>query len=297
MKSVGLHSLAKANAKVFGLQAALIALIATGCGKGADPFPLAAAPHSEQQSEQEFVQETEQAEQAGQALESVEELSQAGKVIVKPKSALGLPAWGGAPARRSWANAVLGVVRARIRDLEKARDVETFCPGYRSASAAQKHNCWLLVVAAISKFESNFVPSSSFREPDGNYSVGMMAMSPGECPNAPKLNDLKVAVPNLICGTNRMAMLIARDGYIDGPDPRRGAARYWSTLRKPYKRWDPTRDRYLNLGKRNLILPLVKGYRGGRSLASVEAQWESGLASYVASMPVAPESHEFRHED
>ncbi len=149
-----------------------------------------------------------------------------------------------------------------MQELERARDVEVFCPGYGKASANQRASCWLLLVAAITKFESSFKPDTSFREPDGNYSVGLLALSPGECPNAPTMQSLKSAIPNLICGTNKMANLIGRDGFIDGPDPRRGAARYWSTLRAPYKRWDPTRNRYLNLGKRNLIVPLVRGFRG-----------------------------------
>src|SRR5205823_55535 len=80
--------------------------------------------------------------------------------------------------------------------------------------------------------------------------------------NAHSTQQLGQPVPNLICGTNRMALLISHDGYIDGPENARGAARYWSTLRAPYKRWDPTRNRYLSLGYKNQILPLVRGYRG-----------------------------------
>jgi hypothetical protein len=59
-----------------------------------------------------------------------------------------------------------------------------------------------------------------------------------------------------------MAALIARDGYLDGPENRRGAASYWSTLRAPYKRWDPSRNRYLNLGYKNQIIPLTRVFRG-----------------------------------
>jgi hypothetical protein len=106
------------------------------------------------------------------------------------------------------------VAYARLPALEKARDKEVFCPGYAQSGMAERLNCWVLLVAGISKYEAN---------------------------------------------------LIARDGYIDGPEGRRGAASYWSTLRAPYKRWDPTRNRYLSLGKKNLILPLVRGYRGHKA--------------------------------
>jgi hypothetical protein len=185
------------------------------------------------------------------------------------ESDLGVPAWGDAAARQAWTSAVRVTAFARLHDLERAADREVFCPGYSQATLNQRLNCWVLVVAGVSKFESAFKTGDSFREPDGNYSVGLLALSTGECPNAPTIEQLSEAVPNLVCGTNRMATLIARDGYIDGPDGHRGAAGYWSTLRDPYKEWDPTRNRYLNLGYKNQILPLVKNYRGGKGAATI----------------------------
>lgn len=207
-----------------------------------------------------------------------------------------------------------------MSELERARDVETFCPGYRQASAAQKHNCWLLLVAAIAKFESAFNPATSFREPDGNYSVGLLALSPGECSNAPTMKALMSAVPNLVCGVGKMAALVGRHGYIDGPESGRGASRYWSTLRAPYRRWDPTRNRYLNLGKRNLIIPLVRGYRGKASfVASIkdvvahvdgvgyvdaptlrmiqEEKREEELGRLIAEMPVELDSFGYHDQE
>lgn len=174
-------------------------------------------------------------------------------------ASLGAPAWG--RGRVAWTRAVRTVAYARIRDFERASDKETFCPGYSQAAPAQRLNCWVLILAAVSKFESGFNAGSSFREPDGSYSVGLLALSPRECPNAPTVRALMNPVANLVCGANRMAALIARDGYLDGPEPRRGAASYWSTLRAPYRRWDPTRNRTLNLGKKDQILPLTRGYR------------------------------------
>lgn len=172
---------------------------------------------------------------------------------------LGTPAWGN---RTVWSNTVRTVAYARLAQFEKARDKEVFCPGYAQANIQQRLNCWVMLVAAISKFESAFAPADSFREPDGNYSVGLLALSPRECPNAHSIEALKNPIENLICGTNKMARLIDRDGFIDGPPQARGAARYWSTLRAPYQRWDPSRKRSLNLGKKQQILPLVRGYKG-----------------------------------
>lgn len=216
-----------------------------------------------------------------------------------PRPGLGSPAWGQSPERRVWAGAVLGVVRGRMGELERARDLEVFCPGYRQASLAQRQNCWLLLVAAIAKFESAFKPATSFREPDGNYSVGLLALSPGECPNAPTMKALMVAVPNLVCGVNKMAHLIGKHGYIDGPADGRGASRYWSTLRAPYKRWDPTRNRWLNLGKRNLILPLVRGFRGrAQPFVSLrEQQHAEELFGSIVEMPVELDGFGYHQEE
>jgi len=310
MKSVGMQF-----GRKFGLPATLLVLVATGCGKGEAPNSASVVPASVSGNEYGSSDPVEVLEVSDlDEVASLEEVENAPTKLNKPAkpwapqkpaktaASLGVPAWGNSAERRRWGNAVLTVVRARIRDLEKARDKEIFCPGYANASALQRQNCWLLVVAAIAKFESAFNPSSSFREPDGNYSIGMMAMSPGECPNAPDHDDLQVAVPNLVCGTNRMASLIARDGYIDGPHPRRGAARYWSTLRAPYRRWDESRDRYLNLGKRNLILPLVRGYRGKAAsqrrtpAANMMASWEEQAARYIAEMPVQLDTHGYHNE-
>lgn len=186
-------------------------------------------------------------------------ISPAGKVATPLKYNGTQPAWGN---RAAWTQAVHRIVRARMQDFNHARDVETYCPGYKNATTSQKESCWVFLVAAISKFESAFNAGDSFREPDGNFSIGLMALSPNECPNASTHKSLQSALPNLVCGTNKMASLIRKFGYIDGPESARGASRYWSTLRKPYKRWDPTRKRNLNLGKRDQVIPLVRGYRG-----------------------------------
>lgn len=200
------------------------------------------------------------------------------------------PAWGA--NRALWTHAVHRVVRARMHDLERARDVELFCPGYSTSTRAQKELCWVFLVAALSKYESAFRPETTFREPDGNYSVGLMALSPKECPNAPTSEALQNPVPNLICGTNRMALLIKLYGNIDGPAERRGASRYWSTLRKPYKYWDASRNKHLNLGKRDLIIPLVRNYRSSRFSGGGLGSWRE-LPADAEELPPEITEEEF----
>jgi hypothetical protein len=268
-----------------------LVLSAYGCGSGSQATPAATQPSAVTTSYSDPVPQSEPSsnvlEPASKPLSGHVPLPQPrpksapGPVAVKPPPApaskptpaapqaprdsrLGAPAWGNGSDRSSWTNAVRGVVTARLRDFERATDKETFCPGYTQASASERVNCWVVLVAAVTKFESAFHTADKFREPDGNYSVGLLALSPKECPNAQTISALSLATPNLVCGTNKMASLIARDGYIDGPASARGAAVYWSTLRAPYKVWDASRKRFLNLGKKNEVLPLTRGYRGSR---------------------------------
>lgn len=164
--------------------------------------------------------------------------------------------WAHVAGSAAWTDTVLRVVRQNIGSFEKARDKEAFCPGYASATKTQREICWLRLVGGVVKFESNFNPRASFREKNGTYSVGLMMLSVGECRNAPTNESLKNGSQNLSCGVAKMAQLIARAGFIDGPPSSRGAASYWSVLRPPYKA-----NGYSNLGKRNQIIAMTKRYK------------------------------------
>ena len=160
----------------------------------------------------------------------------------------------------SWTVAVLGIVRVRLHDFEQARDVEEFCPGYGGATQAQREICWIRLVGGIVEFESSFRPDEPpFNEGHGVYSVGLLALSTGECSNALSTKALMDPVQNLICGVNKMAMLISRGHTIDSPD-HVGACAYWSTLRPPHKAQLPD-GRWVILGKKNEIIARTKLFR------------------------------------
>jgi|GEM_PF-4648979 len=155
-----------------------------------------------------------------------------------------------------WTAAALAVVQARRIDFEQARDVETFCPGYARANQAQRDICWLRIIGAVVELESSFKYNGRpFCEGNGVYSVGLMALSTGECPNAMTIPELMNPEANLICGINRMAKLIARDHYVEGE--KKGASAYWSVLRTPY-RFLHQNGRWYTLGKRDKVLLRTK---------------------------------------
>jgi hypothetical protein len=160
----------------------------------------------------------------------------------------------------SWTKTVIAIVRMRQHDFEKANDVETFCPGYAAASRAQKEICWLRLVGGVVEFESSFQPDEKpFYEGHGVYSVGLLALSTGECPNAPGTQDLMDPVKNLVCGVNKMAFLIARGHAIDDPE-HNGADAYWSTLRPAHKQQLPD-GRWVMIGKKDEIIARTKLFK------------------------------------
>lgn len=149
---------------------------------------------------------------------------------------------------------IQAAVRPHVEQLEKANDKEYFCPGYAHATDRQRESCWVSLVKAVATYESGLNPRLTFQEPDGNTSVGLLMLSPGECNNADTVAALKNAHSNLNCGVGKMAHLVAKDGYISGPTANRGAARYWSVLRDSY-----TYGKY-KLGKKKPIARITHQY-------------------------------------
>lgn len=153
-----------------------------------------------------------------------------------------------------WTDVTLAEIRANRSLMEKATDVEKFCPGYDDVSPRLKQICWLRIIGAMVFFETTLNPTESFLEPDGKVSAGLMQLSPSECSVAHSTELLKNPVLNLSCGIRMMARLIARDGKITGPEGKRGASQYWSVLRAPYE------SHGYKLGRLEKILPLTREY-------------------------------------
>lgn len=146
--------------------------------------------------------------------------------------------WGTTPERQRWTAAALAAIRANWSKLQNGRDVESFCPGYSRASLAEKENCWLVIVGALVRRESNFKPGTVYGEGAPLYynSVGLLQLSQNprarECTpeGARSENDLKNPELNLRCGIRILARLVGSRGRIAG---RAGAGAYWSVLRNP----------------------------------------------------------------
>lgn len=204
--------------------------------------------------------------------------------IAAPKAPdfFGSPVWGRGTEKDKWTRTVLSEVRANKKTLDKARDLETFCPGYRASSVKAQEMCWVIIMSAVSKKESDFIPGKAFREPNGEYSVGLLAMSGHQCRNAPTIRALKNPTENLKCGTRHMVKMIEAGRCISCKP---GGGANWSVLRKPYRYYHSGLGKWLSLGKINEILAMTKPKF--KSILREEAKFkeQARLASQATQTP------------
>lgn len=121
-------------------------------------------------------------------------------------------------------------------------DIKTFCPNYKNLNSDARKMFWIGLVSAISKYESNFNPSVSYKEAMSDtyespvVSRGLLQISYGSSKNygcgagSPKaLHDSGL---NLRCGVKIISHWIKKDDVISSHGGGwKGAARYWAVLR------------------------------------------------------------------
>ena len=138
-----------------------------------------------------------------------------------------------------WTAPVLLTAKKHLPELEKAKDLDRFFPGYAKKDADGRAEMWLCLVKALVLYESNYNPKCYFKEPAPlNYeSVGLLQLSYEDTAykklivlNRDK-KTLEDPINNLCGGLRILAFLINRDGAITTSKNKGGAA-YWSTLRE-----------------------------------------------------------------
>ena len=123
-------------------------------------------------------------------------------------------------------------------------DIKSFCLNYPNLDVEKRKIFWISLLAAITRFESFFDPKveykENFKDRHGEYIIsrGLLQLSIEsalgyrcELDEAEQLHDPKI---NLSCATKIINRWIERDGVISAKPNKswRGAARYWSTLRR-----------------------------------------------------------------
>jgi Transglycosylase SLT domain len=131
--------------------------------------------------------------------------------------------------------------KSKLPDLNP-KDVDAYCPKYNELNRNKKRDMWAVLAVAIAKRESNFKPTTVFKESNGIDSIGLYQLSYGDrfCPKNKSIGDLQDPLINISCAVKTMEFHVANDGIIAsggyvsyGAPPAKGLARYWSVIRVP----------------------------------------------------------------
>ena len=155
------------------------------------------------------------------------------------KSALPVMRWDHHPQAEAWTRATLDALRAEgqvLRDLVP-EDIAQWCPGYETATAAERDAFWAGLFSALAKHESTWNPKA--RGGGGRW-LGLLQIAPAtargygcDLPEA----GLFDGRANLACAVRIAAVQVPRDGMVAG-DGAQGIGRDWGPMRSDRKRAD-----------------------------------------------------------
>ena len=147
--------------------------------------------------------------------------------------------WDHKPQAEVWTETALAALDGHASDLVEITpaDIETWCPGYDTASEAERKAFWVGLVSALAKHESTWRPEVSG---GGGKWHGLLQISPatarGYGCRATSADALKVGRANLSCGLRIMSTTVARDGVVARGGG--GVAADWGPFSQPEKRSD-----------------------------------------------------------
>lgn len=143
------------------------------------------------------------------------------------------------PERQTWSDAARYWVDKNFGSLDRAIDIETFCPTYDKLDHVERVNAWANLFAATAYYESGWDPTDysvdvGTKSNKDTWSVGLLQMSVVDQDNYRlssdySFGDLQKAEPNLRLGIEIMARQIDKKGKILIPSGESGV--YWATLR------------------------------------------------------------------
>ena len=150
-----------------------------------------------------------------------------------------LPAarWDFHPEAQRWTEATVTALEGPGAPLVSLvpRDIETWCPGYATASEANRKAFWVGLLSALAKHESTWQPTVSGG--DGRWH-GLLQIAPGTARGygceARSAAALKDGAANLQCAVRIMGRTVPRDGVISAGG--RGIAADWGPFHQSSKR-------------------------------------------------------------
>nr|WP_235019404.1 transglycosylase SLT domain-containing protein [Tabrizicola flagellatus] len=146
--------------------------------------------------------------------------------------------WDHHPEGDEWTESTLLALSTKDQMLSERvpADIETWCPGYETASVPERRAFWAGLLSAVAKYESTWNEKASG---GGGRWIGLMQISPRSAANygceATSVGALKDGEANLECAVEIMSRQVARDGLVAGGG-NRGIGRDWAPLRSNEKR-------------------------------------------------------------
>lgn len=148
--------------------------------------------------------------------------------------------WDHRPEAREWTLSTMGAIATHARPLIETplADIETFCPGYNTASDIDRKAFWVGLFSALAFYESTWNPRAAGA--GGRYR-GLLQILPQTARwrgceiDSPA--DLFDGATNLSCAARIAAAAVQRDGVVaGGPGNWGGVAADWPPLRNAARR-------------------------------------------------------------
>lgn len=156
--------------------------------------------------------------------------------------ALALPyrmRWDHRTEANAWTSRALTSLRSNGAALPAIvpHDIDTWCPGYATASKEDREAFWIGLVSALAKHESTWNPAAVG---GGGRWFGLVQISPSTARlygcNAKSGSALKNGADNISCAIRIMSRTVMRDGVVS--EGMRGVAADWGPFHSASKRND-----------------------------------------------------------
>lgn len=147
--------------------------------------------------------------------------------------------WDHRPQGDNWTEATLAAISTKGQALTATNlsDIDTFCPGYKTADLEDRQAFWMGLFSALAKHESTWNPRAAGA--GGKYR-GMLQISPNTArAYGCDAGALYEAEANLSCAVKIASRQVARTGKVaGGPGAWGGVAMDWGPMRNASKRAD-----------------------------------------------------------
>lgn len=147
--------------------------------------------------------------------------------------------WDHRPEADDWTVTALKALRTHGAALPDVvpHDIDTWCPGYKTASQADREAFWIGLISALAKHESTWNPAAVG---GGGKWYGLVQIAPGTASGygcaAKTGSALKDGAKNVSCAIRIMSHTVARDGVVS--QGMRGVAADWGPFHSSSKRAD-----------------------------------------------------------